>query len=560
MRPPRQVERRGFRPGAVGEAARTAQLAHLQPRNGSAQFDYGRSLLSEGRVADGLNALDTALALDPRHAFGLRNLGRDLWGASRRDAAVAMLMHMSKRPGAETALLLDVAGMLNELGQFGAAAGAAFMALDRAPGSGTAYAHIGRALFGLGKHQEALGPSIAAVQALPGDGHAHANLGAVLLSLGQYEQALEFSRRATVLTPAVFQAHVNESLALGALGQLVEAEAAARAALKAAPAHPSVRHNLAAHLLSRGIFSAEAWELYEGRLELTAAARAIARHRRWRGEEIAGKTLLLHAEQGLGDTLQFVRFIPAIAAQRARVVLVVQPELVRLLQGFPGVTSLLAVGDPLPVFDVFCPLLGLPRALALTVRTIPAPIPYISADPVLIDRWQSLVGCDRTCALQVGLAWAGNRMFVNDATRSIDPALLYPLADLPGVQLHSLQKSDEPAPAFLRNQMSGAVDFADTAALLAGLDLVITVDSAVAHLAGAMGKEVWLLSRFMGCWRWLREREDTPWYPTMRIYRQPGHGDWETVIGNVRRDLGTRSASTAKMLAASSAINHSALL
>ncbi len=509
-------------------------------------------MVSSGQLAEGVRAIDAAISLDPLQASHLRELGHTLWNAGQREVAVGVLMHGSKIPGIEASLLVDLAGMLIELGHLDAAAGAAMVAIERQPGSATAQAHLGRALFGLGQHQAALAPSIASVTLNPRNANAVSNLGAVLLHLGFYEQGLDFSRQATALNPALYQAYVNQAVALDALRRPTEAEAVSRAALAVAPHNPQVRHNLAAHLLGTGTLSAEAWTLYEARLQMTAAARAIADFPRWQGEDITGQTILLHAEQGLGDTLQFARYVTLVAERGARVILVVQPELVRLLRTLPGVSVVLAAGAPLPEFDWFCPLLSLPRAFGTTLGTIPGQTPYILPDPALVHRWRTPAENDTGTPLAVGVAWAGNRLFIHDATRSIPAAALAPLANMPGLRLHSLQKchslqnSDDGAPPVeLLDRMAGVTDFADTAALIAGLDLVITIDSAVAHLAGAIGKEVWMLSRYTGCWRWLRNRADTPWYPTMQIYRQPCHGDWDSVLRAVRTDLEARVAARA---------------
>ncbi len=531
---------RGFRPGAAGNSARIAQMAKLKPRDPVTQFAHASGLLSAGRLTEGSAVLDTAIDLDPFLYRNLRPLGIKLWNGGRRDAAVAVMMYAARLPTIEAGLLVDLAGMLVELGQPEPAIGAALMALEREPASALAQAHLGNALFRLGQFQAALPPLIAAVQARPDDANLHINLGAVLLSLGQFAQSLVFSREAIARDSTSFQAHLNTSAALAGLGQLPEAEQAARSALAAEPDHAEVRHGLAALLLSTGRFTPEAWQLYEGRLGLSTTGKMLPSLAHWRGEDIAGQTILVHAEQGLGDTLQFIRYIPMLAALGAKVVLVVQPELRPLLEGFPGVTGLLTVGDPPPPFDMFSPLLSLPGAFGTTVDTIP-PVTPVVPNAALAERWR--VPPEPEARLEVGIVWAGNRSFVHDATRSLATRQMTPLSTVPGVRLHSLQKAAEQPPEFaVLDRMEDVKNFADTAALIAGLDLIITIDSAVAHLAGSMGKQVWMLSRFAGCWRWLRDRDDTPWYPTMRIYRQAHFGEWGPVISRVRQDLAARAA------------------
>ena len=264
------------------------------------------------------------------------------------------------------------------------------------------------------------------------------------------------------------------------------------------------------------------------------------------------RTLLLHAEQGLGDTLQFCRYVPLIAAG-AKTVLEVQAPLVRLLSRLPGVASIVAQGACLPPFDAHCPLLSLPGALGTTLDTIPAATAYLAADPALAAEWsERLAGL---AGLRVGIVWAGSarddpELAAVDARRSISLEALAPLAGAPGVSFISLQKG-EPAAQASRPPLGMALadftadldDFEDTAALVANLDLVISVDTAVVHLAGALGKPVWLLNRFDTCWRWLLNRDDSPWYPTLRQFRQSSPGDWTSVIAAVRKALETAGSA-----------------
>jgi hypothetical protein len=257
--------------------------------------------------------------------------------------------------------------------------------------------------------------------------------------------------------------------------------------------------------------------------------------------------LLLHAEQGLGDTLQFCRYAP-LAAARARVVLEVQAPLARLLSSLPGVSQVIARGEALPAFDAQAPLLSLPRAFGTTIETVPARVPYLAADPDQAAAWGRRLAA--LPGLKVGLCWAGEpragfpELAAIDARRSISLAALAPLAKVAGVSFVSLQKgapaaqaADPPPPMALFDYTAELADFADTAALVENLDLVISVDTSVAHLAGAMARPVWLLNRFDTCWRWLLDRQDSPWYPTLRLFRQTTPGDWTSVIADLRQAL-----------------------
>ena len=260
--------------------------------------------------------------------------------------------------------------------------------------------------------------------------------------------------------------------------------------------------------------------------------------------------LLVHSEQGLGDTLQFCRFVP-IVAQGAKIVLEVQPPLHRLLADLPGIAEIVAEGDKLPPFDLHCALLSLPRFLGTSLETIPGEVPYLTADPLLVSAWRRrLAGL---AGLKIGLVWAGGPRPDEPAESSVDRhrsmplARLAALAEVEGVSFVSLQKGPpaaqaaQPPPGMVLHDFTAELDdFADTAALVEALDLVISVDTAVAHLAGALGKPVWLLNRFDTCWRWLLGRDDSPWYPTLRQFRQPAAEDWDSVIAAVKAALAQR--------------------
>ncbi len=514
----------------------------LRPSDAGSHFNLGMALLSGGEPAAAVESLQSAVRFDASQAKHHQALGQALAAVGRKAEAVPALMQAAALTPGDTGLLVSVASLLIDLGELNAAAGAGFLAVQRQPGNAVAQGNLARALQGLGDSGAALAPARAAARLAPLNAGAAATLGAVLYTLGRHAEALERCRYAALLMPSLYQAKMNEALSLEALGQLEAAEAAARAALRLAPEAADVRHNLAAMLLASGRMTEESWALYDARLHLHAASRAIADRPRWQGEDIAGKTVLLHCEQGFGDTIQFLRYARRVSALGAQVILAVQPELLRLLRDLPDVHAVVPATASLPEHDVFCPLLSLPRAFGTTLETVPADPSYIAPDPGLVRRWQA----PPTAGLKVGLVWAGSTVFVHDRARSIPPGALTPLSTVPGVTFHSLQKPAASPAAFpMSDRMADVVDFADTAAMIAGLDLVISVDSAVAHLAAAMGKEVWLLSRFVGCWRWLRTRQDSPWYPTMRIFRQSAPGDWDGVIERVRDELTLRTTGQA---------------
>jgi hypothetical protein len=263
--------------------------------------------------------------------------------------------------------------------------------------------------------------------------------------------------------------------------------------------------------------------------------------------------VLVVQEEGLGDTLQFLRYLPLLAERGARVAVAVPPELTRLIRTVPGVIDVPAGDAPVPKHDFHCSFNGLPRAFETTLETIPCAVPYLAADPALVTRWARRLPAIQ--ALRVGLAWAGQARpwlpgFVGvDQRRSTDLATLAPLAAVSGVRFVSLQKGGAapeartPADALdLLDVMAEVRDFADTAAIVANLDLVISVDTSVVHLAGAMGKPVFLLDRYDNCWRWLSGRDDSPWYPSLRIFRQSRPGEWAPVIARVAAALARQVA------------------
>ena len=366
------------------------------------------------------------------------------------------------------------------------------------------------------------------------------NLGVALWTQDRLDEAVVAFCRTIQLQPDFAEANNNLGTALRDLGRMAEAEACFATAIRLRPDYALAHNNYGMALLGRGEFGA-GWAEYEWRWQIPGLVRPGDRFGRpqWQGEEADGRRLLVHAEQGLGDTLQFCRYGALAANAGLEVSLVVPPTLVRLLRSLPGVGQVLAPSDELPLFDLVCPMLSLPLAFGTTVTTVPDMVPYLQADEADSATWAKRLDAMAGPTLRVGIAWAGNTQLAADRRRSMPPEFFEVLAEIDGVQLVSLQKDGPAAPAELKliDWMHLVGDLADTAALVANLDLVIAVDSAPAHLAAAMGKPVWLLDRFDCCWRWLSGRTDSPWYPTLRLYRQSQPGDWEGVIGTVAWDL-----------------------
>jgi tetratricopeptide (TPR) repeat protein len=380
----------------------------------------------------------------------------------------------------------------------------------------------------------------------PDSADIHALIGLPLVATDQLEQAIAHLQKAVALRPNFADAHANLAVAFLHAGQPARAVDAARASL-ALEDRATVRFNLGFALLLMGELR-QGWREYFWRWRSPELnARNPHQHPQWDGSPLAGRTLLLHGEQGFGDTIQFSRFIPLIAARESKspnpgkIVFRVQPSLKRLLMNFPGTFSVIARGEPLPPCDLQCPLLNVPMLVDTTLQSIPADTPYIHADAELSKNWQRRMAGAGQSVLKIGLCWAGRPTHPDDHHRSIRLAEMMALAQFPNIHWFSLQKGPRAAGVAdefpLTDWTADLSDFADTAALIANLDLVLTVDTSVAHLAGAMGKPTWVLLPYAPDWRWLLERSDSPWYPTARLFRQPKMGDWETVIAAVGEAL-----------------------
>jgi hypothetical protein len=379
-----------------------------------------------------------------------------------------------------------------------------------------------------------------AVALAPDMASAHLALAAVRQRLDGEEAAEPIVRRLVEVAPRAPRARVLLGDVLRGLGRLDEARAAYETALGLDPATADARFGLGFLALLRGDLAA-GWPGYEFRASRRGSP-PPALARQWRGEPPAGKSMLLYAEQGLGDTLQFLRYAAPLAAMGASVQAAVPIPLMELAARVPGVRGVVRPAFTLPPFDVCCPLPSLPFLLRTTFDDIPSPGEYLTPPPDRVEIWRARLG--PFAGPTVAIAWAGNRDHPNDHNRSIDPAALAPLLQVPGVRWLNLQKSPDAADVRARRGGSEVValgdalaDFADTAALLRLADLVITVDTALAHLSGALGRPVWILLPFAPDWRWLLDRPDSPWYASVRLYRQPRPRDWGAVIRDVALDI-----------------------
>lgn len=344
-------------------------------------------------------------------------------------------------------------------------------------------------------------------------------------------------RRALAIAPETAEIHNNFGTTLYDQGDFKGAEEHYRQALRLRPDYPDAHFHLAGIHLRRGDF-AVGWREYEWRWRMKRFVMPSRpfKQPQWHGEPLNGARILIHAEQGFGDSLQFIRYVPLVAERGGKVVLEVPRELLRLFAGIAGAESVVAYGTAPADFAWHCPLMSLPFAFGTTLADIPARIPYIGVDSAAVAQWRQRV--EARPGLRVGLVWAGRRSWKQHYERALPAAALAALTTIAGVSWFSLQKGAAAPPGTaIADFAPGLADFADTAAAIAALDLIVTIDSAVAHLAGALGKPVWILLPAVADWRWLDERADSPWYPTARLFRQESPLVWDAPLGCLAVEL-----------------------
>jgi cytochrome c-type biogenesis protein CcmH/NrfG len=404
---------------------------------------------------------------------------------------------------------------------------------------------MGIAAHQVGLFESALGFLEKAIRLSPRDPRYYNDCGETYRKMGKLSAAIARYRRALSLDPQFYPAQNNLGSAFLEEGKIQQAIHCFRHVLSEDSKNPDAHWNLSLALLMSGNFK-EGWDEYEWRFESTQKKlKRSFRQPRWDGGDLSEKTILILYEQGLGDALHFIRYIPLIQKERnGNVILERRPELARLFKNIPDI-SFVEMGATPASFDFYLPIMSLPRVFTTDEGTIPNQMPYLSVDPELARRWKNKIG--NSSKLKVGITWSGNKNHVNDRNRSCPLETFRPLWDVAGVEFYSLQKN-EAEPSFVSDMplidlCADIEDFADTAALIKALDLVISVDTAVVHLAGAIAKPVWTLLPFTPDWRWLLAREDSPWYPTMRLFRQPVPGDWRSVMRQAADELAVLSKS-----------------
>jgi Flp pilus assembly protein TadD len=504
-----------------------------------------------GRLDEAERACRQLLAADPDNSDVNHLMGVVSHQLGQHGRALQHLHRaLARRP--DLAELHNLLGMVyRAVGRTSEAVASHARAVRLRPESASAHNNLGVLLAEQGQHDAAIAHLEEVARLDPGLAEVHVNLGRALGEHGRAEAAIDHGRRALELRPGDPDAHNNFGILLKQVGRNDEALAHFEEALRLKPGDPDAHFHVATTLLALGNFE-RGWREFEWRWLTTPPKSPPRAFRRllWSGEDVSRRVVFLHAEQGLGDTLQFCRYAPLVAARARKTFLEVQPELVRLLEINLADKGLDVVGrgidfpatGGLPEFDYHCPLLSLPRIFPAAPAEL-GPVPYLAADPRQVEAWSRRLS--HLGGKKVGLVWAGRPGHVVDKRRSMALAQLAPLAAVPGVSFVSVQTGEAgretatPPPGMaLYDPTPDLRDFADTAALVTALDLLIAVDTAPAHLAGALGEPVWVLNRFDNCWRWRIGHDDTPWYPTMRLFRQPRPGDWESVVATVAAELG----------------------
>ena len=513
-----------------------------------AHYNRGNALRGLGRHAEALASYDRALERAPGFADAHYNRGNTLMMLERHQEALASYeAALAAAPG-RADILNNYGAALAKLERLDEALARFDQALAGDPDNSFILISRAGVLVKLERPAEALSIYDKVLARNPDHAEVLTGRGTALSMLGRPDESMASLDRALRIEPKIATAHINRGNALVALTRMDEALASYAAALAVEPEHPDAHFNAAITRLCLGDFR-EGWKQYEYRWKQTKnlPQRPNFPQPMWRGEkELHGKTIFLPAEQGMGDAIQFSRYASLVATLGARVLLGARRPLATLMASVPGVSEVIADGETVPDFDLYCSLLSLPLMFGTEVTTIPANIPYLRPPQERIEQWRERL--PQRARLRVGLCWAGNSGYFNDRNRSIPLERFAAILSVSGLDFVSLQREvGEAQAAILRDR--GVIqlgqefkDFADTAAVVAMLDLVISVDTAVAHLAGALGKAVGVLIPFSPDFRWMLDRTDSPWYPTMRLFRQPAIGDWDTPLEQLRSELAALAA------------------
>jgi tetratricopeptide (TPR) repeat protein len=517
--------------------------AKLQPT-----VEYAIQLHQAGRVPEAERIYRQVLAQDPGNPDALHLLGLIFHHANQPAPAIDLITRAIASDPLVPLYHMNLSRVYRGAGRFTDGLASATRAIELGPRFIEAFVERAACLKALDRLDDAHAAAAAALRLAPDHPDAHGSMANVLADQGQLDAAVEHYHLALRVRPDHAEALSNYGEVLRKLARYDEAEPYFRRAIALTPDVGDPHFNLAITLLATGRFD-EGWREYEWRWRQVGFQPRVFRETAWDGSDLAGKTILLWSEQGLGDTIHFIRYAPLVRDRgAARVIVETDRPLVNLVKTVDGVGEVIPRGSPLPHFDVQCPIVSLPLRFGTTLATIPNRCPYISVDPAQSAWWRQRLNLSHE-VLNVGLSWAGSPVNKNDRNRSARLSDFAPLAGVPGVRFINLQLGPparqlaDPPPALKIDDATADVrDFSD-AALMTQLDLIVTVDTSVAHVAGALARPVWTLLPHVPDWRWMLDRDDTPWYPTMRLFRQPRRGDWASVLQRVAAELSrTRAA------------------
>jgi tetratricopeptide (TPR) repeat protein len=522
---------------------------NINPQAYQALYNLGVVQLTAGQLDAAADAFQQALDLKPDFPEAYNNLGVVYQKQEKLNPAIECFQKSVEINPAYAEAYHNLGSALYTLKQFAAAEKSYRMALEQNPNYAEAHHNLGLLLHAQGKLDQAAVSYRKTMQLRPADARAYYDMGNIFLDQGNLAEMTHWYQQALAVTPHKAEAYNNLGKMLKDQGSINTAESYFQEAIRLKPNFVDAHFNRSIALLLRGDFI-EGWREYEWRFR-KRRWKNVYPHRfeqpRWDGTVFKGKKVLVHCEQGLGDAIQFARYLPMVKARGGTVIFETPKPLMNIFRHFPGVDQLLEISSsekPAVDFDFYVPLMSLPGIFQTTLDSIPAKVPYIKADPHKQAAWQKKVDKDH---LNVGIVWAGGILHQKDSSRSCSLKDFLPLTHIAGVQLYGLQKG--PASQQVA-ELSGQIqienygeafkDFSDTAGLIANLDLVVSVDTAVAHLAGAMGKPVWVLLPSLPDWRWMLDRVDSPWYPTMRLFRQKDRGCWDEVLQLVAQELSQR--------------------
>ena len=492
-------------------AALFERAAKVRPDHADAHYNLGVALRHLGKTERALDCYRSALRAEPRHLNACNNLAASLLALDRPEEALACVQE----------------------------------GLTHHPGDAQLLSKRGAALNDTGRIDEAIDAFRHVAQLRPNDPLSHGNLGLALRKADRFDEATRCFERAVSLDPRLATHHNDLGLSHADSGRMDAALASLRRAVELDPQSAEFRKNLGLTLLMNGDYE-EGWKEYEFRHQLDhfKARRPAIDVPLWRGEPLSNKSILVYSEQGLGDTIQFARYVPLLARMGASVTLAVQPRLIPLLSSLSACSRVVAAGGVHGPFDFQCSLHSLPHGFSTTVATIPAEVPYVAADAALVAHWRERIGPD---GLKIGISWQGSLTYQADKGRSIPLREFAPLAAVPGVRLISLQRGfgteqiadvdfgSRIEPLDERFDQAGA--FVDSAALMTVIDLIVSSDTSIPHLAGALARPLFIALRRVPDWRWFLDGDDCPWYPTARLFRQRTMGDWTEVFSRIAAEV-----------------------